>query len=72
MTTARACFSHIVIDGKIYVYGGISGNLEGENSHYPIISNPISERYDPIQNKWETFEINNSPSIGAFSWTKLG
>ena len=72
MESARACFSHIVNDSKIYVFGGISGNNDDENSHLPKISNPLMERYDPIQDKWEPFEINNSPSVAAFSWTKLG
>jgi N-acetylneuraminic acid mutarotase len=72
MESARACFSHIVIDCKIYVFGGISGKNDGENLHFPKISNPLAERYDPIQDKWEPFEINNSPSVAAFSWTKLG
>jgi hypothetical protein len=30
MNSSRACFSHIVIDNKIYVFGGLSGNQEGE------------------------------------------
>ena len=72
MESARACFSHIVIDNKIYVFGGISGNNDGENSHTPKISDPLAERYDPIEDKWELFEIKNSPSVAAFSWTKLG
>ena len=72
MESARACFSHIVIDNKIYVFGGISGNNDGENSHIPKISDPLAERYDPIEDKWENLIINNSPSVAAFSWTKLG
>ena len=26
MFTERACFSHLVLDNQVYVFGGISGN----------------------------------------------
>jgi N-acetylneuraminic acid mutarotase len=72
MSKERACFSHIVIDNKVYVYGGISGNSKTKNEAYvPIVSEPNTERYDPKLNKWEKIDIKNSPSLGAFSWSKL-
>ena len=72
MSVERACFSHIVIDNKVYVYGGISGNSKTKkNTHAPIVSEPNTERYDPQLDKWETIIINDSPSLGAYSWTKI-
>ena len=32
---------------------------------------PNTERYDPQLDKWETIIIEDSPSLGAFSWTKI-
>ncbi len=57
MSVERACFSHIVIDNKVYVYGGISGNSKKKNTHDPIVSEPNTERYDPQLDKWETIII---------------
>ena len=72
MSVERACFSHIVIDNKVYVFGGISGNSKvKKNTHAPIISEPNTERYDPVLNKWDTIVIKDSPSLGAFSWSKI-
>lgn len=72
MSVERACFSHLVIDNKVYVFGGIQGNSkEKKNKHIPIISNPNTERYDPKLDKWETIIIKDSPSLGAFSWSKI-
>jgi N-acetylneuraminic acid mutarotase len=55
MISARACFAHIIIENQIYVFGGISGNLKGKDSHIPKIADPLIERYDPVQDKWEPF-----------------
>jgi N-acetylneuraminic acid mutarotase len=68
MSVERACFSHLVIDNIVYVFGGFWGN---NKTHTPIISQPNTERYDPKLNKWETIEIKDSPSLGAFSWSVL-
>lgn len=72
MSVERANFSHIVIDNKVYVFGGIKGNSkEKKHTHAPIISQPNTERYDPKLDKWETIEIKNSPTLGAFLWSKI-
>lgn len=39
--------------------------------HIPIVSEPNTERYDPKLDKWETIIIKDSPSLGAFSWSKI-
>ncbi len=70
MNVERALFSHIVIDNKVYVYGGISGD-SNYNTKSPIVSKPNTERYDPKLDKWETIIIEDSPFLGAFSWTKI-
>ena len=72
MSVERACFSQIVIDNKVYVFGGISGNSKTKkNTHVPIISEPNTERYDPKLDKWEKIEIKDSPCLAAFSWSKI-
>ena len=72
MSVERACFSHIVIDNKVYVFGGISGNSQTQKkTHVPIVSEPNTERYDPKLDKWEKIDIKDSPSLGAFSWSKI-
>jgi hypothetical protein len=48
MATERASFSHLVLDNMVYVFGGISGKVnEKSKSHFPVISNPNIEKYDP-------------------------
>ena len=39
--------------------------------HIPIVSEPNTERYDPKLDKWDTIIIKDSPSLGAFSWSKI-
>ena len=72
MSVERACFSHIVIDNKVYVFGGISGNSQTKKkTHVPIVSEPNTERYDPKLDSWEKIYIEDSPSLAAFSWSKI-
>ena len=72
MSVERACFSHIVIDNKVYVFGGISVQSKTKkNTHVPIVSEPNTERYDPKLDKWEKIDIKDSPSLGSFSWSKI-
>ena len=52
MQTARANFSHLVVDNLVFVFGGVSGNGKRAESHCPVLSSPVVERYDPITNKW--------------------
>lgn len=57
MKSARANFASLVIDNKIYVYGGISESKD----HKPVLANPICEVYDPSNNSWTEVAIPNAP-----------
>ena len=73
MHSRRANFSHIVMDNKVYVFGGISGNVDDKkNFHAPKMATVNAERYDPVTDVWEKYEIPDIPSLGAFAWTQLG
>jgi len=63
----------MVLDNLVYVFGGISGTVdEKKNKHVPKIAELNCERYNPKSDVWESFEIPNIPSLGAFAWTRLG
>jgi len=73
MQCKRANFCHMVLDNLVYVFGGISGTVdEKKNKHVPKIAELNCERYNPKSDLWESFEIPNIPSLGAFAWTRLG
>lgn len=73
MLNRRANFSHLVLDNFVYIFGGISGNVDAKNStHCPKMPTINAERYDPATDNWENFEIPDIPSLGAFAWTTLG
>lgn len=73
MNTRRACFAHLVLDNKVYVFGGLAGNSTvKKQEHHPTMATVNAERYDPVTNVWENFEIPNIPALAAFAWTPLG
>lgn len=73
MTSRRACFCHLVLENKVYVFGGLSGNFsEKKQEHFPTMAAINAERFDPVTNKWDKFEIQNIPSLAAFAWTSKG
>ena len=57
MPTQRSCFSTCVLDGKIYVIGGETGNI-----HSPPIS--TMEEYDPSTDTWT--RKANMPTARSF------
>jgi N-acetylneuraminic acid mutarotase len=69
MKCSRSNFALTVVDNMVYVFGGIQNKGSG---HAPIMPSIVAEKYDPIQDKWETVEIAGAQSIGAFGWTTLG
>lgn len=72
MKSARANFALTALQHFVYVYGGISGHGDDDNSHHPTLANPIIERYTPQNDIWDTIVISQVPSLGAFAWTPLG
>jgi N-acetylneuraminic acid mutarotase len=65
MNCARSNFALTVVDNTVYVIGGIKGK---NNDHLPELAS-VAEKYDPIQDKWESIEIANFFSLAAFGWT---
>lgn len=53
MHSARANFGMIAMSNFVYVYGGISGAGTGSESHHPVMSNPVVERYMIDCDKWD-------------------
>lgn len=72
MSVARANFGHLVVDNLVFVFGGVSANGKGKEKHFPVLSSPAVERYDPVADKWEVIEIENTPQLAAFAWTTKG
>ena len=73
MNCRRANFCHLVLDNKVYVFGGIGGNSSEKNQeHIPKMPAVNAEKYDPVSNVWEKIEIPHIPSLGAFAWTPKG
>ena len=84
MKCARASFAHLVLDNKVYVFGGIGGSQEEQINESaiitPVLSSPIAEVYDPIEDTWEevkleTFyndrKVDTIGGLAAFGWTAL-
>jgi hypothetical protein len=69
MQAARSNFAMIAMSNFVYVYGGIMCAGEGEMAHWPIMADPLIERYAPQTDKWDTITITQAPSLGAFSWS---
>jgi len=61
----RACFTSTVFDGAVFVYGGLSGNGEGDNRHVPVIAPGVIERFDPEINTWKILDIKG-PQLACF------
>ena len=72
MIKARANFAHCVVDNLVFVFGGISGNGKGKQSHFPVLASPAIERYSPATDKWEEINIEGAPQLAAFAWTSKG
>lgn len=73
MSNRRANFCHLVLDNMVYVFGGISGQSSEKNQeHVPKMPTVNAEKYDPVANTWENFEIQNIPPLAAFAWTPKG
>ena len=72
MECARSNFALVALNNFVYVFGGISGALDGENAHHPCLALEVIERYTPKINKWEPIKIADAPRLAAFSWTRLG
>ena len=72
MKCARSNFAMIGLSNFVYVYGGISGCGQGEDSHHPVLAETMIERYQPKADVWEPIVIATAPSLAAFAWTRLG
>lgn len=72
MQSARSNFAMIALRNYIYVYGGISGSGTGSQSHHPILSEVVIERYLIAGDSWETVQVNMAPKLAAFSWCRMG
>ena len=73
MNSRRANFCHVVLDNLVYVFGGISGSIDDKSGkNAPKMATINAERYDPVKDIWDQYEIENIPSLGAFAWTQLG
>lgn len=64
MTQGRCLFAATVLNNFIYVYGGIASSKK----NMPTLVDKLIERYDVVQNKWATVNIENAPSLAAFGW----
>lgn len=53
MKSNRANFAHVVFDNSVYVFGGLAGKQPEPESHVPLITNTISEKYDVNSDTWE-------------------
>ena len=62
----------VALSNFVYVYGGISGCGEGEESHHPMLAETTIERYQPKADVWEPITIAAAPRLAAFSWARLG
>jgi hypothetical protein len=68
MLCPRSNFAAIVIDDYIYAFGGNSGVKDG---YHPFMPEFPCERFKYNSKKWEPVNIENSPSIFAFGWSKF-
>ncbi len=68
MAQPRANFAATVIDGLVYVFGGISSKHSG---HFPKIASPLIEVFNLEKNVWSDLNINNAPQLACFGWTML-
>merc|ERR1712196_323905 len=58
----------MVINNFVYVFGGIAGTMDDKkNAHCPKMPTINAEKYDPVKDLWEKYEIPDVPSIGAFA-----
>lgn len=60
MKSRRANFCHIVLDNLVYVFGGFSGSIEDKEvsgKFVPKMATINAERYDPVADTWESYEI---------------
>ena len=39
--------------------------------HVPKLATVVCEKYDPVANKWETYNIEGATPLAAFGWTPL-
>jgi N-acetylneuraminic acid mutarotase len=65
----RSNFAAISLDNYIYAFGGVSGNQNDFHSRLPEFSCERLNYASPTN--WEQIEIERSPSIFAFGWTKF-
>jgi len=72
MNAARSNFAMIAMSNFVYVYGGIMCSGEGEMAHFPMMAEPLIERYAPQTDKWDVIKITQAPALGAFAWAQLG
>lgn len=70
MLAARANFALIAIKDQVYALGGIEGRDSNE-SHRPVLSHIVCERYSVGTDKWESINIANMSRLAAFAWTML-
>lgn len=70
MLSARANFAMLAIGVFVYVIGGIEGK-DANETHRPVMSKEVCERYHPLTDKWEPISINNMPHLAAFAWTPM-
>ena len=43
----------------------------GERAHFPVMANPLIERYTPSLDTWVKIEIDNTPNLAAFAWAQI-
>ena len=62
----------IALNNFVYVYGGIQGAGEGDQSHYPMLATEVVEKYTVASDSWENLTIATAPRLAAFSWCQMG